>query len=76
MVQGTCGDLGCMILITHTPIFDWCMVGCEAKNKHQKDTCATKIGLCAQNLLVILDAIINIIGGNLHAHLMTQGIFI
>ena len=28
-----------------------------------KETCVKKIGLCAQNLKIILDSIVNIIGG-------------
>ena len=39
------------------------MVSCESKDGHQKDMCWKEIGLLAQNLLAILDAIVNIIGG-------------
>jgi hypothetical protein len=28
-------------------IFDWCMVGFESKNGHQKYKCLKEIGLCA-----------------------------
>ena len=36
-----------------TPIFQWCMVGCESKSGHQKDMLEKekKIGLCAQNFV-------------------------
>ena len=30
-----------------TPIFERCVVGCESKNKHQKDMCLKEIGLHA-----------------------------
>ena len=34
----------------------------QSKNKHQKDMCWKEIGLRAQKLLTILDAIVNISG--------------
>jgi hypothetical protein len=40
-----------------TFVFEWYMVGCASKNGHQKEMCQTKIGLHAQNLFTILDAI-------------------
>lgn len=33
----------------------------ESKNKHQTHTCRRKIGLRVQNLLIVLDAIVNVI---------------
>jgi hypothetical protein len=33
-------------------MFEWYVVGCGAKNWHQKDICSKEIiGLCAQNML-------------------------
>ena len=34
-----------MPLLNHTPIFDWCVVQQESKNKHHKDTCFKEVGL-------------------------------
>ena len=30
--------------------FDWCVIMCGAKVKHQNDMCLMEIGLCAQKL--------------------------
>ena len=38
------------------------MVGCESQDKH-KDTCSKEIGVLAQILLIILDAVNLIEGG-------------
>jgi hypothetical protein len=32
-------------------MFEWYVVGCGAKNWHQKEICSKEIGLCAQNML-------------------------
>ena len=37
--------------------------------------CLKEIGLCAQNMITILGAIVNITGGHLHDHLMNMRIF-
>jgi len=39
--------------------FEWCMVGCESKNGHQKHMWRKEIALRAHNLLSILDMIVN-----------------
>ena len=52
-------------LITYlnwTPIFEWCVVRCGSKNGYQKDMCLKEIGLHAQNMIIILDSIVNVIG--------------
>jgi hypothetical protein len=52
--------------VTHLewiPIFEWCIVKCGSKNRHQKDMCLKEIGKHIQNLLTILDLIVSIIGG-------------
>ena len=43
-----------------SPILEWCMATCEPKNGYQKGMWLKEIGLCAQNLLSILDSTINI----------------
>jgi hypothetical protein len=43
--------------LKHAPIREWCMVGCDSKNGHQKE-----IGLRAQTSLSIVDVKVNIIG--------------
>ena len=53
-------------LVTHlkqTPIlFEWCVIRCGSKIKHQKCICLKEIIILhAQNLLIILSSIINII---------------
>ena len=48
----------------HTHVLSWVvLVGCESKDKHHKDMWRIEIGLCAQGLLAIMDAIINISEG-------------
>ena len=44
-----------------TPIFDWCVVRCESKNRHQKDMCSKGIGLRSK----FKGLIISLIGGGL-----------
>ena len=66
--------------VTHlkqTPIFEWCVVGCGSQHRHQEDIMYLKeIGLHAQNLLIFLSSIVNIIGGtDLHGHFMSSRIF-
>ena len=51
------------ICLNWTPIFEWCVVRCESKNKHQEVMCLIEIALHAQSLLVILGLIANMIGG-------------
>ena len=54
--------------ITWTPIFEWYVVRCGSKNGHHNIMCLQEIGLCAQNMLSILDSTTNMIeedeGGN------------
>ena len=51
------------IAITWQPLFEWNVVTWGSNNGYQKDTCLKEIGLCAQNVLIILGSICNIIGG-------------
>ena len=48
-----------------TPIFKWYVVKCGSKNGYQKDMSLKDIELFAQNLLIILGSIFNIIGGDM-----------
>jgi hypothetical protein len=50
------------IAIIWTPTFGWYVFRCEFENKHKKDMCLKKIGLCVQNMLTILGLVINMIG--------------
>jgi len=50
------------IEIIWIPIFEWHVVRCESKNSHQKNMCLKEIRLHAQNMLIILGSIINMIG--------------
>ena len=49
------------IAIIWTLVFEWYMVRCRSKNGHQKDMCLVEVELRAQNMLIILVSIINII---------------
>jgi len=49
--------------LKRTPLFDWCMDGCKSKNRHHKDVCRKELGVHAQNLLTILDALVTNIEG-------------
>ena len=61
--------------LNHTPMFEWCVIRCGSKNGHQLDMLSTKeIGLCAQNMLPILNNEYS--WGNLYTHLMSMRIFI
>ena len=46
-----------------TPIIKWYVVKCGSKNGYQKDMSLKDIELYAQNLLIILGSIFNIIEG-------------
>ena len=48
----------------HRDTFEWYMVRCGSKNGHQKDMCFKEIGLRAENILIILASIVNIIAKN------------
>jgi hypothetical protein len=51
------------------------LVRCGSKNRHQKGiVCVKGIGLCAQNLLSFLGSIVNIIGGDLYDHIMSENL--
>jgi len=53
------------------------VVRCVSKNINQKDMRLKVTGLCAQYMLVILDFIVNMIGGgggDLYDHFMSTGI--
>jgi hypothetical protein len=46
-----------------TPILEWYVVKCGFKNGHQRDMCLKEIqGLHAQNMIIILRSIVNMIG--------------
>ena len=61
--------------IIWTPIFQWCVIRCGSKNGHPIDTCSKEIGLCAPNMLTILDSIVKMLQGELYDLLMSTGIF-
>jgi hypothetical protein len=44
-------------------IFKWCVVSSGSKNGHQKDMWSKEIGLCAQNVRIILSSKVNKIEG-------------
>jgi hypothetical protein len=46
-----------------TPIFEWYVIWCGSKNGHQGHKCFEVIGLCAQNRLIGVNSIVNMIGG-------------
>ena len=49
--------------LNQTPIFEWCLLRCDSKNRHQKGIMSSgEIGLRVQNLLTTLGSIVNIIG--------------
>ena len=53
-------------LITYlnwTPIFECKWFWCGSKNGYYKDMCFKEIALCAQNMFIILDTIVDVIGG-------------
>ena len=56
--------------IKYQPIFEWSVVRCGSKNRHQKDIYLKEIGLCAQNLLAILSSIVNT---NVEMYMTTLG---
>lgn len=60
-----------------TPILEWCMVGCESKNKHQKYMYQKETTLlCAQYLSPILDTLFSQHNqGDVYDYLSTHRIF-
>ena len=40
--------------LIRTPIFQWCVVYYGSKNGYQKDMCLKEIGLCVQNMIMII----------------------
>ena len=40
--------------LNRTHVFEWYMAKCVSKNGYEKDTCLRKIGVCAQNVMIIL----------------------
>ena len=57
------------IAIIWMPIFEWCMVGCESKERNQNDMCSKETGLSVQMMLTILGFIVNMIGAvDLYVH--------
>ena len=68
------GVIQLLFLIKQLYLSDvWQLVRCDFK--HWKDVCLEEIGLCAQNMITILDPIVNLYGGDLYEHLMSIGIF-
>ena len=55
-----------VIYLNQRPIFYCYVVKCDFKNRYQKDMWAKEFGLCAQNVIIILGSIVNIIGGDLY----------
>ena len=49
-------------IINWTLNIEWHVVRCGYKIWHQKHMCLREIALCAQNMLIILGSIVNIIG--------------
>jgi hypothetical protein len=47
-----------------TPTFEWYEVRCGSRNRHQKDMCLKEIRLRAQNLLIFLGSVVNMIEGS------------
>ena len=60
--------------IIWTPIVEWYVVRCVSKNGQQKERCVNEIGLHAQNMLIILGLIVNMIKGDPYNHLMNTQI--
>ena len=54
-----------IIAIICPPIVEWYVVKFESKNGHHKDVCLQDIGLRAQNMLIILGSIVNIVGSTI-----------
>jgi hypothetical protein len=46
-----------------TTRFEWYVVRCGSKNKHQKDVCLEEIELRAQDMISILGPVVNVIRG-------------
>ena len=64
------------IAVIWTPICEWYVVRCRSKNEHQNDMCLEEIELRSQNMLIILESIVNIIGGGyLYIRFMSTRIF-
>ena len=51
--------------IIWTPILEGHVVRCGSKNRHPIHMCLKEIGPCAQNMLIILGSIVNMIGRDL-----------
>ena len=47
-----------------TPIFEWYEGRCGSKNRHQKDMCLKEIEVRAQNMLIFLCSVVNMIEGS------------
>ena len=62
-------------IFNRTTIFEWCMVRCASKYRHQKDLHFKEMEQSIQNLLTMLGPIVSVIGGDLDEHLMSSRIF-
>lgn len=58
-----------------TLLFGWYKVKYGSKNEHQKYTFLKKFKVYAQNMLIILISMVNIIGRDLGDHLIRKRIF-
>ena len=50
-----------------TLIFQWCVIRCGSRNKHQTYMCIQELGLHASHLFTILGSIVNIIGRHIRS---------
>ena len=62
-------------VFNRTTIFEWCVVRCASKYRHQKNIRFEEMEQSIQNLLTILGPIVSISGGDLDEHLMSSRIF-
>ena len=67
--------LNLLTYLNWTPSIEWCVVKCGFKNRHHNNMYPKVIGLHAQNMLINIGSIINIIGGDLYNNLMSIRIF-
>lgn len=54
---------------------EWHLIRCGFKNGCQTDVSLKEIRLCAQNMIIVLGSIVNIIGRDLYDHLMSMKTF-
>ena len=59
-----------------TTMFEWCVVRCGSENAYQKHMYSNEIGLCAQNMMTILNSMVHVMCGDLYDHLMSTKNFL